>query len=64
MMPVYIFGHLNYLCESHSAVSQNEISKSAFYCSYIMAPYVPHPTDLVMQHLKISARLQKLHKMI
>lgn len=63
-MPVYIFGHLNYLRESHLAVSQNEISKSAFYGSYIMAPYVPHPTALVMQHLKISARLQKLRKMI
>ena len=64
MMPIYIFGHLNYLCESYVAVSQNEISKSAFYCSYIMAPYVPHPTALVIQHLKISTRLQKLHKMV
>lgn len=60
-MPNYITAHLNYLCESHLAISEHGISKSAYYC--IMAPCVSHPTELVIQPLKICISLQKLHKM-
>lgn len=43
-----------YLCESHLAISEHGISKSAYYCSYIMASCVSHPTALVIQLLKYA----------